>query len=126
MNRVSSADTIAAGSPQFPQPRRFPCLPLARARCAKRCCRYCWSTEESSMKKRVLICVVLACAVTATNASAQVITDMIKRVGAGGSVGTMFTFDDEVNVGVGVGLNVGLAPKPGLSPTLGFGWYQGC
>ena len=77
------------------------------------------------MKKRVFLCVVLACAVTATNASAQVITDMIKRVGAGGSVGTMFTFDDEVNVGVGVGLNVGLAPKPGLSPTLGFGWYQG-
>jgi hypothetical protein len=77
------------------------------------------------MKKRVLVCVVLACAVTATNASAQVITDMIKRVGAGASVGKMFTFDDEVNVGVGVGFNVGLAPKPGLSPTLGFGWYQG-
>jgi hypothetical protein len=77
------------------------------------------------MKTRVLVCVVLACAVTATNASAQVIANLVKRVGIGASVGKMFTFDDEVNVGVGGGINVGLSPKPGMGPTIGFGWYQG-
>jgi Outer membrane protein beta-barrel domain len=78
-----------------------------------------------SMKKRVLVCVAFTWAVTATNASAQVITNMAKRVGIGGSVGRIFTFDDDVNVGVGFGVNAGLAPGPGLGPTLGFGWYEG-
>ena len=77
------------------------------------------------MRKRVLVCAVLAWAVTATNASAQVITNMAKRAGIGGSVGAIFTFDDDVNVGTGFGINAGLAPAPGLGPTLGFGWYQG-
>src|SRR5262245_33614415 len=77
------------------------------------------------MKIRVLACVVLACTMTAANASAQVITNMVKRAGIGGSVGGIFTFDDEVNVGFGGGINFGLAPAPGLGPTLGFGWYQG-
>ena len=73
------------------------------------------------MRKRVLVCAVLAWAVTATNASAQVITNMAKRAGIGGSVGAIFTFDDDVNVGTGFGINAGLAPAPGLGPTLGFG-----
>jgi hypothetical protein len=77
------------------------------------------------MRKRVLAYVVLACTVTASNASGQVITNMAKRAGIGGSVGGIFTFDDEVNVGLGLGVNFGLAPAPGLGPTLGFGWYQG-
>ena len=76
------------------------------------------------MRNRVLMCAVLALAVTATNASAQVITNMVKRVGVGGLVGGIFTFDDEVNTGVAFGVNAGLAPAPGFGPTLGLGWYQ--
>jgi hypothetical protein len=76
------------------------------------------------MRKRVLLCTVLACMVTATNASAQMITNLIKRVGIGGSVGTFFTSDDNVNTALGFGVNVGLVPKPGLGATLGLGWYQ--
>ena len=53
------------------------------------------------MRKRVLVCTVLACVMTATNASAQMITNLIKRVGIGGSVGTFFTSDDNVNTGPG-------------------------
>ena len=76
------------------------------------------------MRTRVLLCAVLACSVTATNASAQVITNLVKRVGIGGSVGSFFTFDDDVNTALGFGVNVGLVPKPGLGATLGLGWYQ--
>jgi hypothetical protein len=82
------------------------------------------------MKNRVLICVVFACVVTATSASAQTaqrIANLAKRAGIGASVGKMFTFDDEVNVGTGVGVSFGLSPreKSGLGPTIGFGWYEG-
>ncbi len=77
------------------------------------------------MNRRVLACALLTCVMTATNASAQVITNIAKRAGIGASVGKISTFDDEVNVGVGLGINVGLAPKPGFGPTIGFGWYQG-
>jgi hypothetical protein len=76
------------------------------------------------MRKRVLLCAVLACAVTATNASAQMITNLAKRAGIGGSVGGIFPFDDDVSVGLAAGINVGLAPAPGLAPTMGFGWYR--
>ena len=76
------------------------------------------------MRSRVLLCAVFALAVTA-NASAQVITNMVKRVGVGGSVGGIFTFDDDVNTGMAFGVNAGLAPAPGFGPTLGLGWYQG-
>lgn len=76
------------------------------------------------MRKRVLVCAVLVSALTATNASAQMITSMVKRVGIGGSVGSIFTFDDDVSNGVAFGFNAGLAPAPGFGPTLGFGWYQ--
>ena len=77
------------------------------------------------MKKCVLVCALLACTVAATNASAQIVANTAKRAGIGGSVGGYFTFDDEVNVGPAYGVNFGLAPAPGLGPTLGFGWYQG-
>jgi hypothetical protein len=77
------------------------------------------------MKKRVLVCAVLACTATATNASAQIVANTVKRAGIGGSAGGYFTFDDEVNVGSAYGVNFGLAPAPGFGPTLGFGWYQG-
>ena len=70
------------------------------------------------------MCAVLVSALSATNASAQMITNMVKRVGIGGSVGSIFTFDDDVNNGVAFGVNAGLAPAPGFGPTLGFGWYQ--
>jgi Outer membrane protein beta-barrel domain len=76
------------------------------------------------MRKRVLLSAVLACAVTATNASAQMITNLAKRAGIGGSVGTFFTFDDDVNTALGFGVNAGLAPAPGFGPTAGLGWYQ--
>ena len=76
------------------------------------------------MRNRVLMCALLALAVTATNTSAQVITNMVKRVGVGGSVGGIFTFDDDVNTSVAFGVNAGLAPAPGFGPTLGLGWYQ--
>jgi hypothetical protein len=75
------------------------------------------------MKKRVLVCAVLVCAVTATNASAQMSTNLAKRAGIGGSVGGIFPIDDDVKVGRAFGFNVGLAPDPGLGLTLGFGWY---
>jgi hypothetical protein len=67
---------------------------------------------------------MVAFAVTATNASAQMITNMVKRVGVGGSVGSIFTFDDDVTNGAAFGFNAGLAPASGFGPTLGFGWYQ--
>jgi hypothetical protein len=76
------------------------------------------------MTKRVLVCMVLACAVTATNASAQMIKNLVKRAGIGASVGTFFTSDDDVNTALGAGVNVGLAPQNGLGGTLGLGWYQ--
>ena len=74
------------------------------------------------MRKRVLVCAALACALSATNASAQMIANTAKRAGIGGSVGAIFTLDDDVNVGSGFGINAGLAPSPGLGPTIGFGW----
>jgi hypothetical protein len=76
------------------------------------------------MRNRVLLYAVLVSALTATNASAQMIANMVKRVGIGGSVGSIFTFDDDVSNGVAFGFNAGLAPAPGFGPTLGFGWYQ--
>jgi hypothetical protein len=77
------------------------------------------------MRKRVLVWAVVVCAVTATSASAQMVTNMAKRVGVGGSVGGIFTTGDDVNAGVAFGANVGLAPAQGFGPTLGFGWYEG-
>ena len=77
------------------------------------------------MRKRVLVCAVLACAVTATNASAQVITNLVKRAGIGGSVGGIFPLDDDVSVGTVFGVHAGLAPETGFGPSIGFGWYQG-
>jgi hypothetical protein len=77
------------------------------------------------MRKRVLVCAVLACVVTATNASAQMIANTAKRAGIGASVGGIFPFDDDVSVGTAFGVNAGLAPAPGFGPTIGFGWYQG-
>ena len=76
------------------------------------------------MRKRVVVCAMVAFAVTATNASAQMITNMVRRVGVGGSVGSIVTFDDDVANGAAFGFNFGLAPAPGFGPTLGFGWYQ--
>ena len=75
------------------------------------------------MTKRVLVCAVLAVVVTATNASAQMITNMAKRAGIGGSAGGIFPLDDDVTAGKAFGVNFGLAPEPGLGFTLGFGWY---
>src|SRR5678809_1198185 len=77
------------------------------------------------MKKCVLVCALLACTVAATNASAQIVANTVKRAGIGGSVGGYFTFDDEVNVGPAYGVNFGLAPAPGFGPSIGFGWYEG-
>ena len=95
--------------------------------------RSCWSTEQRVvwptgslyMRKRVLMCAVLAWAMTATNASGQVITNMVKRVGIGGSVGGIFPFDDDVSIGVVFGVTAGRAPAPGFGPRLGLGWYRG-
>jgi len=70
------------------------------------------------------VCVVLACAVTATNASAQGITNVARRAGIGGSVGGIFPLDDDVTAGRALGFNFGLAPERGLGLTLGFGWYS--
>ena len=50
------------------------------------------------MRQRVLVCVVLACMVTATTASAQGLPNIVKRAGIGGSVGGIFPFDDEVTL----------------------------
>lgn len=77
------------------------------------------------MRKHVLVCAAVACALNATNASAQMVTNIAKRAGIGASVGRLFTFDDDVNVGVGVGVSAGLAPAHGFGPTIGFGWYNG-
>jgi hypothetical protein len=76
------------------------------------------------MRKRVLVCAVLAVVVTATNASAQGITNLVKRAGIGGSIGGIFPTDDDVKAGRAIGFNFGLAPEPGLGLTLGFGWYD--
>jgi hypothetical protein len=76
------------------------------------------------MRKRVLVCAVLACAMMATTASAQGIPDIARRAGIGGSVGGFFPFDDDVDAGGAVGFNFGMAPQPGLAPTIGFGWYR--
>ena len=77
------------------------------------------------MRKHVVVCAVLACAMTATSASAQMVTAMAKRVGIGGSVGGIFPMDDDVDAGLAAGVNAGLAPQPGFGPTIGFGWYRG-
>jgi hypothetical protein len=77
------------------------------------------------MRKRVLVCAVLALVVTATNASAQMMTNMVKRAGIGGSAGGFLPFDDDVTIGAAFGVVAGLAPAPGFGPTLGLGWYQG-
>jgi len=76
------------------------------------------------MRRRFLVSAVLVCGLTASNASAQMIQNMARRAGVGGSVGGIFPLDDDVNVGTAFGFNFGLAPEPGLGPTLGFGWYQ--
>jgi len=76
------------------------------------------------MTNRVLVCVVLACAMTATTVSAQGIPDIARRAGIGGSVGGILPIDDDVNAGMAVGVSFGLAPAPGLGPTIGFGWYE--
>ena len=77
------------------------------------------------MRKRVLMCALLVWALTATNASAQWITNMVKRAGIGGSAGGFYPFDDDVKVGSAFGVVAGLAPAPGFGPTIGLGWYQG-
>lgn len=76
------------------------------------------------MRKRVLVCVVLACAMMASTASAQRVPDIAKRAGIGGSVGGIFPLDDDVESGGAFGFNFGLAPQTGLAPTIGFGWYR--
>jgi len=77
------------------------------------------------MSKHVLVGAVLGCAMTATSASAQMITTMARRVGIGGSVGGIFPLDEDVDAGLAAGVNAGLAPQPGFGPTIGFGWYRG-
>lgn len=77
------------------------------------------------MRKRVLVFAMLACLMTTTSASAQVVTGMARRVGIGGSVGGIFPTDDDVNAGLAAGVNVGLAPARGLGPSIGLGWYEG-
>ena len=54
-----------------------------------------------------LVFAVLACAMTATNVSAQVIPDVAKRVGVGGSVGGIFPIDDDVSAGLAGGVSFG-------------------
>ena len=76
------------------------------------------------MRHRVPVCAVLLSVITATNASAQMVTSMARRAGVGGSVGHIFTFDHDVKNGAAFGFNAGLAPAPGFGPTLGFGWYE--
>ena len=75
------------------------------------------------MTKRVLVCAVIVYAMTVTSASAQGITNLVRRVGVGGSVGGIFPVDDDVKVGRAFGFNFGLAPEHGLGVTMGFGWY---
>jgi hypothetical protein len=62
---------------------------------------------------------------SAMSASAQTITETVKRVGIGGSVGGIFPIDDDVNAGRAFGVSFGLAPEAGFGPTIGFGWYEG-
>lgn len=52
------------------------------------------------MLRRVLPCAFLICTLTASNASAQVIKNMVRRAGVGGSFGGIFTIDEDVNVGL--------------------------
>ncbi len=77
------------------------------------------------MRTRVVVCTVLVCAMSAMSASAQTITETVKRVGIGGSVGGIFPIDDDVNAGRAFGVSFGLAPEAGFGPTIGFGWYEG-
>lgn len=78
------------------------------------------------MKKHVLVCVLLVCAVsTATNASAQITSMTIaRRAGIGASAGGIFPVDDDVSAGAAFGVVAGLAPQSGFGPTIGFGWYR--
>jgi len=73
---------------------------------------------------RLAPCAFLLCVLVASDASAQTFQNLARRAGVGGSVGAVFTLDDDVSVGPAFGFNFGLAPEPGLGPTLGFGWYQ--
>jgi hypothetical protein len=77
------------------------------------------------MRTRVVVCTVLVCAMSAMSASAQTITETVKRVGIGGSVGGIFPIDEDVNAGRAFGVSFGLAPEAGFGPTIGFGWYEG-
>jgi hypothetical protein len=77
------------------------------------------------MRKRVLVVAMLACAITATTASAQAIPGMARRVGIGISVGAISPTDDDVSAGLAAGVTVGLAPATGLGPSMGLGWYEG-
>jgi hypothetical protein len=77
------------------------------------------------MRKFVLPCALLL-TLLASDASAQMIKNMAKRAGVGGSIGTLVMLDDDVEVAAPVwGFNFGLAPEPGLGPTMGFGWFEG-
>ena len=76
------------------------------------------------MTTRVLVCALLAGAITATNASAQ-IPAVARRVGIGASVGGISPTNDDVNAGFAAGVNFGLAPETGLGPAIGLGWYEG-
>jgi hypothetical protein len=77
------------------------------------------------MRKRVLAVAMLACAITATSASAQAIPGIARRVGIGVSIGGILPADDDVNAGPAAGVTLGLAPATGLGPTIGLGWYEG-
>jgi hypothetical protein len=77
------------------------------------------------MRKRVLVVAMLACAITATSASAQAIPEMARRVGIGISVGGISPTDDDVSAGFAAGVTVGLAPATGFGPSMGLGWYEG-
>ena len=77
------------------------------------------------MRKRILAFAMLACALTATSASAQAIPGIARRVGIGVSVGGILPTDDDVNAGLAAGITFGLAPSTGLGPTIGLGWYEG-
>jgi hypothetical protein len=52
------------------------------------------------------------------------IKNMARRAGVGGSYGVIFPTDDDLTAGQAFGFNFGLAPEPGLGPTMGFGWYE--
>jgi hypothetical protein len=75
---------------------------------------------------RLVVSALLAFGLMTSEASAQFVKNMAKRAGVGGSIGAIFTLDDDVNVAAPAwGFNFGLAPEPGLGPTMGFGWYEG-